>query len=265
MKLRLGDVEVDFAGLEGQGTVPDWAEDLKTHRSTIADVTTRSTMPGVVVLRVGRHDNLTRYKEILRQFSKRFSRSSPACRLVLDFSDEVIFRPESLSEAFWVLGRRNASRFEFSHGRELLASTVYEAIAKYIALTEEAEETAADPLSKAIEVVEATRPLLAESGRVSAKKVGKVFGISLNKLAELNGSQRQAVSKTPDSPRLQDFLRPFERIARLRAVFSDEDFRAWLRRPVRDLADQSPLDLILAGRPEAVADYAEDMLLGTPA
>jgi len=31
------------------------------------------------------------------------------------------------------------------------------------------------------------------------------------------------------------------------------------------LADQSPLDLILAGRIDAVADYAEDMLLGIPA
>jgi hypothetical protein len=268
MKLKLDEVEVDFAGLEKKGTVPEWAEELKTHRSTLSDVAERSTMPDVVVLRVGNHQNLTRYERILRRISDRFSRSAPACRLVFDFHDEPSFRPESLSEAFGLLGRGNASRFEFSFGPEHLAPTVYEAIAKYIALTEESEaseEPGADPLSKAREVVEATRPLLAASGRISAKKVAERFGLSLSRLAELDGKQRQAVNKTPDSPRLQEFLRPFERVARLRAVFSDEDFRAWLRRPVRDLEDQSPLDLILGGRIEVVADYAEDMLLGTPA
>ena len=268
MKLKLDDVEVDFAGLEKKGTVPEWAEELKTHRSTIAEMAKRSTLPDVMVLRVGTHNNLTRYERIFRQISERLRRSSPACRMVLDFSDEPTFRPESLSEAFGLLGRGNASRFDFSYGPELLAPTVYEAIAKYIALTEEAAasgEAENDPLSKAKEVVEATRPLVTASGRVSAKKVAEIFGISLSRLAELNGKQRQAVNKTPDSPRLQEFLRPFERVARLRAVFPDEDFRAWLRRPMRDLGDQSPLDLILSGRIEVVADYAEDMLLGTPA
>lgn len=265
MKLKLEEVEIEFAGLEKRGTVPRWAFDLKTRGCTLSELTRSPEMPGVVVMRVGRRDNLTRFEEVIRRFSDRLSHSAPACRLVVDFSEETVFRPESLSDAFLMLGRRNANRFEFSHGRELLAPTVYEALAKYIALTEEAEESENDPLSKAKEVIAATRPLLAESGRVSAKKVAEAFGISLSKLAELNGSQKQAVSKTPDAPRLQDFLRPFERTARLRAVFSETDFLAWLRRPLRDLGDQSPFDLILSGRVEVVADYAEDMLLGTPA
>lgn len=262
MKWKLNEVEVVFTGLEEEATVPSWADRLKTRTGLLADVTDSPDSPGVVVVSVGARVELKRYEAPIRRLSERLWHLAPSCRVVIGFNDEAAFSPESLAETLLILGPGNANRCEFSFGPELLAHTVHEALAKYIALEGESDQ---DPLASAKEVIEVTRPLLAESGRLSAHKVAEAFGISLSRLAELGGRQKQALSKTPDSPRLQEFLRPFERVARLRSVFPDEDFRAWLRRPMGDLGDQSPLDLILSGRIDVVADYAEDMLLGTPA
>jgi hypothetical protein len=78
------------------------------------------------------------------------------------------------------------------------------------------------------------------------------------------GQSRQAISKTPDAPKIQTLLRPYERIFRLRSIFSKDDFLAWLERPNRELDDSSPMEIIKTGRAEIIADLVEDMLLGAP-
>src|SRR5438477_7367891 len=56
-----------------------------------------------------------------------------------------------------------------------------------------------------------------ESGRLNAKRVATLFGLSLRETASLLGQKPQAVSKTPDAPSLQPALAAFERIAALLA------------------------------------------------
>ena len=127
-----------------------------------------------------------------------------------------------------------------------------------------ARETATDALGEAREVIAALRPLLASSGRLAAPKVAGLFGLSTAKLGHLIGSSRQALAKTPDASTIQGSLRRFERIARLRAIFSEVDFKAWLNRPHHHLDDHTPIQIIERGSAGVVADLVESMLTGAP-
>ncbi len=121
-----------------------------------------------------------------------------------------------------------------------------------------------DPLGNLASVIAATSGLRAESGRLSAQRIAASFGLSVAELAKLLGKSRQAVSKTADAESIQEGLAPFARIARLRAVLSDEDFRAWLHLPNELLDGHSPSTVIRDGKAGVVADLAEDMLSGSP-
>ncbi len=125
-------------------------------------------------------------------------------------------------------------------------------------------KTATDALGEALEAIAAVRPLLASSGRLSAPKVAALFGLSTAKLGRIIGSSRQALGKTPDALAIQDRLRPFERIARLRAIVSETDFRGWLNRANHHLDDHPPMQMIESGRAAVVADLVESMLTGMP-
>jgi uncharacterized protein (DUF2384 family) len=121
-----------------------------------------------------------------------------------------------------------------------------------------------EALASTKNVVNAVRPLLADSGRLSAKAIAAEFGMPVAQLAKQIGRSRQAISKTPDDPKIQMSLRPYERIFRLRSIFTKDDFLAWLERPNRELDDSSPMEIIKTGRAEIIADLVEDMLLGAP-
>jgi hypothetical protein len=87
----------------------------------------------------------------------------------------------------------------------------------------------------------------------------------VSRVARWLGRTRQALSKAPDADSLQNQLRHFERIARLRAVLDDpEDFRKWLRIANTELEGRTPLQLLDEGRWEVLADLVEDMLTGSP-
>ena len=154
-----------------------------------------------------------------------------------------------------------ASRVGLTGRKTRLKERVMEAIAKYAA---EQEEAFPDALAEAEEVIKATGPLLAPSGRLSAYAMADLFGLKKARMAKLLGRSPQALAKTPDAPAIQEALRPLERTSRLRAVFKDEQFRAWLQRPNRHLDGLTPMVLIVDGRAGIVADLVEDMLLGTP-
>ena len=121
-----------------------------------------------------------------------------------------------------------------------------------------------DPLGELRAVIDATKSLRAESGRLSARAVARVFDLSVAELARLLGRTRQAVSKTDDAESLQRGLAPFARVARLQAAVSEKDFRAWLHLANRHLGDRQPLELIGEGHVEVVADLVDDMLTGSP-
>lgn len=121
------------------------------------------------------------------------------------------------------------------------------------------------PLDQVKAVMEATADLRESNGNLSAARVAKVFGVSLSQLAGWLGRTKQAVSKTPDADSLQDALGHFERVARLRMITKDDaEFRKWLRTPHELLDSDPPLRLMAKGECQALVDYVEDILTGTP-
>lgn len=121
------------------------------------------------------------------------------------------------------------------------------------------------PLDKVKGVMGATADLRESNGNLSAVRVAKVFGVSLSQLAGWLGRTKQAVSKTPDADSLQDALVYFERVARLRLLTKgDAEFRKWLRTPHPDVVGKNPLELLDRGEWQALADFVESILTGTP-
>lgn len=121
------------------------------------------------------------------------------------------------------------------------------------------------PLDEMRAVLEATSDLREENGNLSAARIAKVFGVSLGQLAGWLGRTKQALSKTPDSDSLQDALGYFERVARLRLLTkNDGEFRKWLRTAHPNVAGKNPLDLLARGEGQAMADFVESILTGTP-
>lgn len=121
------------------------------------------------------------------------------------------------------------------------------------------------PLDQVKGIVSASSDLRVENGNLSAVAIARVFGLSLNALAQHLGRTRQALNKTPDAESLQDELSYFERIARLRTALSDDaEFRKWLRMPHAELNGETPLNWIERKRWQALADLVDDMLTGAP-
>jgi hypothetical protein len=121
------------------------------------------------------------------------------------------------------------------------------------------------PLDKVKAVTETTADLREANGNLSARRVAKVFGVSLSQLAGWLGRTKQAVSKTPDADSLQEALGHFERVARLRLITkNDPEFRKWLRTRHELLDNASPLELMAKGQWQVAADYVEDAITGAP-
>lgn len=160
-----------------------------------------------------------------------------------------------------------SGRVEVAFGADQLPGSVCEAFAKHLLLTERhvaSEPSTPDPLAGARKVIAATKNLRAANGRLSAQAVADRFGLKLAQLAKACGKTKQAVAQTPDAPSLQAALRQFERVARLEAVLTHDEFRAWLNQSNQHLDGDAPIDLLQGGEVEVVADLAESMLTGTP-
>jgi hypothetical protein len=59
-------------------------------------------------------------------------------------------------------------------------------------------------------------------------------------------------------------LEYFERVARLLTILSETEFRRWLRTPNPNLGQDTPLAWLERGRWQALADFVDDMLTGSP-
>ena len=142
----------------------------------------------------------------------------------------------------------------------------FEAVAKIVVTRQLATERTerADRLGELKKIIEATADLRAKSEKLSANNVASVFGLSVAELAALVGRTRQTASKTPEADALQPLLQPFERVARVRAVLGQNDFRKWLHLANDELDGRTPFEMIRLGKVAAVADLVEDMLTGSP-
>lgn len=264
MTTKTKEVKIRFAGLEKPGRVPSWASSLWTDRCTLDEVSKSGELPGLIVLRAGKRADLFGHEALVRRLSDRLRDDPSSCRLVVDLADETNFDPEDYRSVIQLLGNRITNRLDLSCGRDQLAATVYEALAKYQTLREE-QEAQEDPLSSALEVQETRAALVSpKSGRLDATRIAAALGMSVARLATLIGKSRATVNKTPDAPALQVPLRPYERILRLGARLPQEKLLAWLEAPNQHLDNQSPRSLIEDGRAGIVADLVEDALTGQP-
>ncbi len=266
--LRLGvmvtsakSIRIAFANWDKRGTVPSWAKEFDTVRATVSDVAKTGEVPAVIVLQAREPVQFSKHRVRVGNLGARLQKLPQPPRIVVSFAANEVREPQNMVDVMRLFPKSISPQIEFSWGKENLRASLYEALAK---MTIQEGAANGDPLAEAKEVVRATRPLLAESGRLSARTIAKTFGMSLSLLASLIGRSKQSVSKTPDAPKIQPALRPYERIARLRSLFTDADFRAWLERPNPHLDDRTPMDVILSKQASAVADLVEDMLLGSP-
>jgi len=104
------------------------------------------------------------------------------------------------------------------------------------------------------------------SGRIDARRVAEYLNISLKDLAQALKKNYTAVQKTPTAVSLQAALRPIKRSLQiLEEVLGDRpSVLAWWNSPHTDLGLRSPLEVLLGGQGQAVADMLEAAVMGTP-
>lgn len=253
-------IPIRFVGINKAGRVPLWARKWKASRTTLKKSIESRTGSGILVIYSKSSGELEDHLTEVTATGKRFRQDT---RVVIELPEKTKVETKDM---FNILrrGHFRSGQVDFAWGEKQLKHSLMEAAAKYLVEQEEEEENCLDPLSEAVEVIGATRPLLAPSGRLSAKAVANVFGMTLAKIGKLIGKSRQTLTKTPDAPAIQPLLQPFARVARLRAVLGEDDFRAWLERPNPHLDEKSAINVIEEGQTEVVADLVEDMLTGRP-
>ena len=109
--------------------------------------------------------------------------------------------------------------------------------------------------------------LHASIGRLDAREVSTLYGVSLAALARALGRSEQAVHKTPTSAGIQPALHVYERIAAilLRLTGSETGLRTWMQASNPELEDETPMTLLMNGEGEVVAELLEGVLRGDPA
>lgn len=259
-------IPMTFARFGERGVIPQWASKMKAERFA-AEMLTSANPSGVWVLQAADSKDLDRHRTVVNQLNERIAKSGLPVELVLHLVEGAV--AQSNRSYFDYLNAYRyfpalAGRMEVALGKDDLMPRVLEAMAKYIAASE-SRRRSVDSLSAALEVRETRSTLVSpKTGRLDASKIADTLGMSVAKLAKLIGKSRATVAKTPDAPALQEKLRPYERILRLKARLPDEKLLAWLEAPNRHLDDQSPRSLIENGRAEVVADLVEDALTGQP-
>ena len=231
--------EILFTAPTGRVPSPGWAREYAHRVVDAPGIRHLKSLPWLTVVQAKAPTSFARHAAFLSALAKRTLSSPSPSKVVFLFSQGPRLRADDFSA---VLRWFPASVVEFAQGARNGALAVEEAWAKV--LKERAEDSGRDPLGQIKSVVRATADLRAESGRLSADRVAETFRLSVAEVAKILGATRQAVSKTPDAQALQEGLRSFERIARLRTVLPSEDFRKWLNIPREDLGGRSPLALV---------------------
>jgi len=253
-----GETQVIFTSLKNEGSVPVWANSLGAESSTFIKASSSAGNPKVIVIREKSPRSYIQQGSFLQKTVTELSAKSPLSRIVADAGGDD-YDLDVLTSVMHAFPAKYGSRLDLAFGSSSLRAAVFNALAKV-----EHENSLPDPLGEARKVAATTKDLRNGEGRLSADLVAGVFGISDSALARHLGKTRQAIHKNPATGPMQRALRPYERIARLRAALSQTEFIAWLGRPIRDLDGRTPLEAIASGHAEAVADYTEDTLLGTP-
>ncbi|MFO8026208.1 MAG: hypothetical protein R6U56_00915 [Opitutales bacterium] len=259
MSATTKEIPVTFAGIDGPGSVPAWARAFHATRSTLAELCVTSALPGIAVLQSTRPRKVIEQTDQLSKLFESYSDSTHFySRLILGFKKA---EAEEFLNLAPILAKYPglSNRVELVRQSDDLQDALLEAITKVLA-----SRTEHDPLAEVASIAKVDRSLRAESGRIDAEKVAAAFGFSMAELARQINVSRQRLSKTPDAEALQPLLRPYERIARLRTIFDDAEFKAWLNAPNELLEDEdAPIAYLKAGAREPLAAFAQNMLTGS--
>lgn len=261
MSAATAEIPVIFTGLERPGSVPPWARrDYNVQSAMIDDLVQTRDLEGISVLRTRSPRQVLRDREAYSPlFEKLAEDQGKHFRVVLGFDQTNKINPVEIADVLRIVPGA-ISGVEFALKKEELPSSLFEAISKLLAT-----RTERDPLKEVQAIAELRRTLCAESGRLDARKIAQVFGITMAELARQIDVKKQTIGKTPDSEALQKLLQPYERIARLRAVLNDEGFRVWLNTPNEHLEDgDTPMEYLKLGARDQLAGFAFNMLTGAP-
>ena len=253
----------------GETTIPAALRRYRPRLARASEIKGLSRLPELTVVWTKEIDALLSHRTFLRTLAERLTATPEPSKIVFLFQTKRRRPGErenalKLVELFAYFTR--PFDLEVAQGIQAGEDAFNEAVAKIVASRHlSAEQTErADRLGELKKVIQATDDMRAESGKLSANKVASVFGLSVAELAKLVGRTRQTASKTPDADSLQPLLQPFERVARVRAVLSPNDFRKWLHLANDELDGRTPFELIREGKVAVVADLVEDMLTGSP-
>jgi len=217
-----------------------------------------SDLPNVVVARAATMQDIFKNFDKLAKIISTIDRCGDRCRMVLYIEKQKPMEALVELTQFFEKMPHAVGNVELALGRDQLMPVIIEALAKVSSARRK------DPLAESTEVLEAVKDLFSPKGRLSAKCIASVFGITLSQLAKALGKSKQALSKTPDAKNLHPLLRPYERVARLRVFKDDHAFKVWLAASNPHLDGASPIELLLNGEGQCVADLVEDMMLGNP-
>src|ERR1700733_3570501 len=253
----------------GQVVVPTALRRYAPRVTKPAAIKALRPLPDVTVVRSERIDVLLSHHVFLRALSERFENTPEPSKVVFLFGAKVWPHDaeegaKQLTVLFEYFSR--PLDLEVASGINMVDDAFRQALAKIAATRKRVAslESRSSAVGKAKRVIDATADLRATSGKLSAINTAEAFGLSAAELAALIKRSRQAISKTPDADSLQPLLRPFERVAGLRAVLSIDDFRRWLHLANSQVDDRTPLELIRDGKVGMVGDLVEDMLTGSP-
>lgn len=219
----------------------------------------------ITIVRARGLESVLAHKNFLVQLATSFQKTPGPAKVVFVLNARrAATDPQRLLSVLKFFDR--ASDVEFVRGVKEAEFALTEALAKIWAEPSDCgeEDTRPDPLGSLKSVIASTKDLRSSSGRLSADRVAEAFGLSLNALASAISRTRQSLFKTPDSEAIQEKLFPFERVARLRALLSPEDFLVWLSMSNELLDGFPPISIIKRGEAPIVADLVEDMLTGSP-
>jgi len=101
-----------------------------------------------------------------------------------------------------------------------------------------------------------------ETRQLDPRKMGSLLGLPLDKIAELARAHRNTVSRSPNSPQVQDGLRNVVRVlisaSRLMEGSSMGRAALWFKnQPLSGFGGKTAMDLVREGKTEAVLEHLE--------
>jgi Protein of unknown function (DUF2384) len=104
------------------------------------------------------------------------------------------------------------------------------------------------------------------TGRIDASRVAAFLAVPVARIASALHASTAAVHKTPDASSLQPGLAPVKRALELvtQGTRDKGEALAWLNSSHPDLGGDTPLQVLLSGRADAVVTLLENAFAGLP-